>query len=50
MPRGNMSERMKIYNVLKILGTGKNAMPLEIIVVVVLEQKDRSLKVKNLKG
>lgn len=40
MPRGNMGEGMKIYNVLNILGTGRNATPLEIMVIVVLEQKD----------
>lgn len=37
MPRGNTGKSMKIYNVLNILGTGRNATPLEIMVIVMLE-------------
>lgn len=40
MPTGNTGERMKIYNVLNTLGTGRNATPLETMVIVVLKQKD----------
>lgn len=37
MPRGDTGESMKIYNVLNILGTGRNVTRLEIMVIVVLE-------------